>query len=47
MHAVSCELPTVAARRLLWTEAGGKSFKANSEKDKEGGWRCEGPLLTP
>lgn len=37
----------MAARRLLWAEAEGRSFKANSEKEKEGGWRCEGPFLTP
>lgn len=47
IHTVNCKLPTVAARWLLWAEAGGANFKSNSEKDKEGGWRCEGPFLTP
>lgn len=37
----------MAARRLLWAEAGETRLKPNSEKDKEGGWRCDGPFLGP
>lgn len=47
IHTVSHKLPTVAAQRLLYAEVGGRGFKSNSEKDKEGGWRREGPFLTP